>query len=39
MVVPIRDQGNITHYSTTMSFNTLDSVSSQDLNMDVTTLS
>ena len=35
MVAPIRDQGNITHSSTTMSFNTLDSVSIQDLNMDV----
>ena len=35
MVVPIRDQGNITHSSTTMSFNTLDSVSIQELNMDV----
>ena len=35
MVVPMRDQGNITHSSTTMSFNTLDSVSIQELNMDV----
>jgi len=35
MVVPIRDQENITHSSTTMSFSTLDSVSSQDLNMDI----
>jgi len=35
MVVPIRDQGNITHSSTTMSFNILDSVSIQELNMDV----
>ena len=39
MVVPIRDQENITHSSTTMSFNTLDSVSSQDLNMDVDSVS
>ena len=35
MVAPIRDQGNIMYSSTTMSFNTSDSVSSQDLNMDV----
>ena len=39
MIVPIRDQGNITHSSTTMSFNTLDSVSIQDLNMDVDSVS
>ena len=39
MVVPIRDQENITHSSTTMSFNTLDSISSQDLNMDVDSVS
>jgi len=39
MVVPIRDQGNITHSSTTMSFNTLDYVSSQDLNMNVDPIS
>jgi len=35
MVALIRDQGNITHSSTTMSFNTLDSISIQELNMDV----
>ena len=35
IVAPIRDQGNITHSSTIMSFNTLDSISIQKLNMDV----
>jgi len=35
MVAPIRDQGNIIHSSTTMSFNTLNSISIQELNMDV----
>ena len=39
MIVPIRDQGNIIHSSTTMSFNTLDFVSIQDLNMDVDSVS
>ena len=39
MIVPIRDQGNITHSFTTMSFNTLDSVSIQDLNMDIDSVS
>ena len=35
MLALIRDQGNITHSSTTMSFNTLDSISIQELNMDI----
>jgi len=39
MVAPIRDQENIMHSSTTMSFNTSDSISSQDLNMDVDSVS
>jgi len=39
MVAPIRDQGNIIHSSTTISFNTLDSVSSYDLNMDIDSVS
>ena len=39
MVALIRDQGNITHSSTTMSFNTLDSIFIQELNMDVDSVS
>jgi len=39
MVASIRDQGNITHSSTTMSFNTLDSVSIQELNINVDPIS
>ena len=35
MVVPIRDQENITLSSTAMSFNSLDSVTIQEINMDV----
>ena len=35
MIAPIRDQENITYSSTTMSFNILNSVSIQDLNMNV----
>ena len=34
MVAPIRDQGNITHSSTTMSFNSLKLTPGQDINMD-----
>ena len=34
MVVPIRDQGNITHSTTTMSFNFLKLTSGQDINME-----
>ena len=34
MVVPIRDQGNITHFSTTMSSNSLYLIPGQDINID-----
>ena len=34
MVAPIRDQGNITHSATTMSFNSLKLTPGQDINMD-----
>jgi len=34
MVAPIRDQGNITHSATTMSFNSLKLTPRQDINME-----
>ncbi len=34
MVVPIRDQGNITPSATSMSFNSLNLTTKQDINMD-----
>ena len=34
MVAPIRDQGNITHSATTMSFNSLKLMPGQDINME-----
>ncbi len=34
MVAPIRDQENITHSATTMSFNSLKLIPGQDINMD-----
>jgi len=38
MVAPIRDQGNITHSATTMSFNSLKLTPGQDINMDTNSI-
>ena len=38
MVVPIRDQGNITHSATTMSFNSLKLIPGQDINMETNSI-